>query len=543
MLRSLKGKALALEAPALYHASDGRELRVEWVEPEWPQYQWMWNEAHCPRPLTPLAVAMERLGAAGRIRAFEEAGVLAPPPFRGWQTCHGFQYMRQTPLPPAEQQEFIARAAALVARHGSPRAVWENYCRPHMQAACATLDGAGPEVPLQDLAETWSFGFHQSFVSLATLQPPTARMLALLAPLGTEAELVQFEILAGGANASQAADRAIWELAQMARSNVAVRALLEDGAGSTTAPAARTAPENEFIDAFERFVATYGGRASSWDVDAPTLREQPAIVRAMVRQAIASDRSPDEVEADSQRRREAALARAAEVLAGDPGSVSELRRLARQLEGYVAIREGRALWQLTNFGSLRHALLRRGAVLVDRGLLAGPADIFFLLPTEIDAALAGSEGSLKETAELRRVDWASWLAVDPPHWIGNPQASRGPLAEATPSELANVVQGLGASRGTVTARARLLRALESADTFQPGEILVCVMTSPPWTPLFAIAAAVVTDSGAPLSHPAITAREYGIPAVVGAKGATSRIRTGDLITVDGLAGTVRIERG
>ncbi|MGH6693561.1 MAG: PEP-utilizing enzyme, partial [Gammaproteobacteria bacterium] len=71
-----------------------------------------------------------------------------------------------------------------------------------------------------------------------------------------------------------------------------------------------------------------------------------------------------------------------------------------------------------------------------------------------------------------------------------------------------------------------------------GEVLVCAMTSPPWTPLFAIAAAVVTDSGAPLSHPAIAAREYGIPCVVGAKDASRKLTTGEMVTVDGAAGTV-----
>jgi pyruvate,water dikinase len=74
----------------------------------------------------------------------------------------------------------------------------------------------------------------------------------------------------------------------------------------------------------------------------------------------------------------------------------------------------------------------------------------------------------------------------------------------------------------------------------PGEILVCVMTTPDWTPLFGIAGGVVTDSGLVVSHAAITAREYGIPCVVGARGATSRIPNGALITVDGAAATVRI---
>ena len=73
-----------------------------------------------------------------------------------------------------------------------------------------------------------------------------------------------------------------------------------------------------------------------------------------------------------------------------------------------------------------------------------------------------------------------------------------------------------------------------------GEILVAETTAPPWTPLFAIAAAVVTDTGGVLSHCAVVAREYAIPAVVGTVNATAAIRDGDLVEVDGDAGTVRI---
>jgi phosphoenolpyruvate synthase/pyruvate phosphate dikinase len=73
---------------------------------------------------------------------------------------------------------------------------------------------------------------------------------------------------------------------------------------------------------------------------------------------------------------------------------------------------------------------------------------------------------------------------------------------------------------------------------QPGEVLVTGTTTPAWTPLFAMASAVVTDIGGPLSHGSIVAREYGIPAVMGTGGATKRIKNGQMITVDGSAGTV-----
>ena len=87
---------------------------------------------------------------------------------------------------------------------------------------------------------------------------------------------------------------------------------------------------------------------------------------------------------------------------------------------------------------------------------------------------------------------------------------------------------------------RLVRALADAAKLQPGEVLVAETTAPPWTPLFGIACAVVTDTGGILSHCAVVAREYGIPAVVGAVVATSRIRDGQPLEIDGDAGTIRL---
>ena len=88
----------------------------------------------------------------------------------------------------------------------------------------------------------------------------------------------------------------------------------------------------------------------------------------------------------------------------------------------------------------------------------------------------------------------------------------------------------------------MVRQLAEADSLQPGEILVCTLTAPPWTPLFSIAGGVVTDTGGILSHSAICAREFAIPAVVGTMVGTSVIPDGAMITVDGDNGVVRIER-
>ena len=102
------------------------------------------------------------------------------------------------------------------------------------------------------------------------------------------------------------------------------------------------------------------------------------------------------------------------------------------------------------------------------------------------------------------------------------------------------LKGVAASPGQVTAPACVLSGPEDFDKMKTGDVLVAALTTPAWTPLFARAAAVVTDIGGPLSHGSIVAREYGIPAVLGTGTATRRIQSGQVITVDGSNGVITL---
>jgi pyruvate,water dikinase len=113
-------------------------------------------------------------------------------------------------------------------------------------------------------------------------------------------------------------------------------------------------------------------------------------------------------------------------------------------------------------------------------------------------------------------------------------------APNTSPRQANMVQGLAGSAGVVRGVARVIHSLAEARKLQPGDVLVAESTVPPWTPLFATASAVVTDTGGVLCHSAVVAREYRIPAVVGTGSATTTFKDGQLLEVDGNAGTVRV---
>jgi len=104
----------------------------------------------------------------------------------------------------------------------------------------------------------------------------------------------------------------------------------------------------------------------------------------------------------------------------------------------------------------------------------------------------------------------------------------------------DVLKGNAGSPGKVRGPAKVVRSLSEAGKLQKGDVLVAETTAPPWTPLFATAAAIVTDTGGVLSHCAVVAREYRVPAVVGTGRATTTIRDGQILEVDGDAGLVRI---
>jgi pyruvate,water dikinase len=199
----------------------------------------------------------------------------------------------------------------------------------------------------------------------------------------------------------------------------------------------------------------------------------------------------------------------------------------------------------------RWPLLELGRRLAAASAIAQPDEVFYLTYEELTpAANAPASRDWASLVEERRAERERWSAVVPPRELGTPppEGSRdNPIMNAffgrkpEASQDPKVINGIGASAGTVTATARIVHTLAEADKLQPGDILVCEMTMPAWTPLFATVKAVVADSGGVLSHCAIVAREYRIPCVVNTHIGTQVLKDGQTITVDGAQGIVRIE--
>ena len=189
---------------------------------------------------------------------------------------------------------------------------------------------------------------------------------------------------------------------------------------------------------------------------------------------------------------------------------------------------------------IRAQLAAVGAELAQAGLLAKPDDVFFLDLLQTRAALAGTD--LRAVVAQRHQDYERELRR---RQVPRVMLSDGTQPEAltTPGQQpakGGQLTGTPASAGTVTATARVV--LDPIGThLQPGEILVAPSTDPGWTPLFLTASALVMEMGGPNSHGAVVAREYGIPAVVGVPNATLHITTGQLITVHGATGIIKLQ--
>ena len=248
--------------------------------------------------------------------------------------------------------------------------------------------------------------------------------------------------------------------------------------------------------------------------------------------------------------RSAAEQRCRTALAGRPRLAAEFDRLLAVNQRYTVIREQQAREFTLAWPVLRTCADRLGQHLTGLGLTRQPGALFFCTRGEVMAALAGrTDRPLTEIAP-RRERWqrqrrlAAPLTLGrPPRLIGDVIANAVQRARGDADTAAAAIVGHPASAGRATGPVRVVDGPDDFASFAEGDVLVAKATAPAWTPLFGRAAAVVTDGGTLAAHASLVAREYGIPAVVGTGDATQRLHTGQVVTVDGTAGTVTVPTG
>ena len=481
---------------------------------------WLPDPSHYPEQLTPLSATVwfEALGLG-----LHEAARTLGAPFGGFRTRTELGWAYEGELP----AEWEADPARLEEAALSLADRWTTEYRPRVRAITTELAALRPELPAPEVAaaeldrlwelvrEQWTIHFlvvlpaqiaaelfHDRYVELAGGDDPLAPYRLLERPRDDEA----LQRLARSARARHV-DHLIRELTvehalARLRETIDGRAWLSE--------------LSVYLDPLDGA----GGRCRLHELSLPREAELPRLTFAALRLAL------DEVEPPAP--------------AARPAVPAELADLHELCEPAYALKEAHA-YDIDYPGLLatREALLGCGRRLVAEGLLDAADDVWMLRREELRRSLI-EPLDLRALRDAARAELARGLAAGPRPFLGEPpdDADRHVVFDKFYGSGGRALAGSGASPGIAEGTARVVAGPEDFDRVGAGDVLVATTTTPAWTPLFRSVSALVTDTGGILSHAAIVAREYGIPAIVGASGATSAIPDGARIRVDGTTGEV-----
>lgn len=535
----------------VYRCPDGTPFPVEWPGEEHAESRWRWDQVHNPTPLTPLAQDLIAIKRQGMYRGGEITG----RPFNEERMyANGYGFARSLKADPADTD-----LARMVAEEDSRRRVdhltelWESSYRPETEALTRSLlDWAAPGDSLADLLDKYDQveAAWRRCGELHTISTGLAGVAMrqfdefCCGHFGEEGTRIAVESISGMPNMSIESGKALWELSRKLLERPAVVQLLDDRGPSRFLAELDTMDGGaEFRSLLDTYLAAWGQRNESYyEVGLKTWLEDPSFVlnTLNVFAVTPADRSPASLHSKAVKARVARTDDVRRRLEGSPAWEEFLVGQRRAQQHTVLMEDHNYYIDQRAYTSLRVPHQAIGERLVNMDALDHRDDIFYLHIGEIKNCSDSRVRKYRDLVAERKARRRSWMHVLPPHYIGgDARVMTVPVAHDASRHDDAVVTGMPASAGNVVGTARVILSLDDAHRLQPGEILVTYATAPPWTPLFAIAAAVVTDAGGPLAHCAVVAREYGIPAVVGAGNATTAIRDGATIAVDGASGTVK----
>ncbi len=538
------------------------------IDDEIPSGPWEWDSTHNRIPITPLSVSIFSIGfERGSRRLVEHYGI--PMDHLEMRSINGYLYIQvvppmgkaSQPPPPAPIMRLLFRLIPALRRREQTAkqalagrvdrqlvAEWRATVRPateHKLERWYDLDPAQlTDAELAgELAAATEEQRHTFAWNMAT-DPSYLLPLVDLLDFVEERDLGGMEtttrLIAGSARAEYRDSIA----ALAAGLTPAVRAAIADGNGDVLDRVAAADPS--FAAAYEAHRREHGQRVLGFDLIDPTMLEDPgAELARLVTLPEDVDPTPDA---------EALAAKLRSRL--DPSEAAQFDTLTAEARATYPIREEGEAVHARVMGAIRLLALEAGRRMVDAGMVGEPAHACFL---EIDELLAwlGERSDIGELIRLRRGQRQWAMGRTPPPALGGD--STMPDLKLFPPNVANVMRimsivmahdgrpsvlpegadGVAASPGIHTGPVRIVTGPEDFGRVQAGDVLIAPITTSPWEVVFPHIGALVTEGGGLLSHPAIVAREYRLPAVVGCEGAMTRFHDGQIVTVNGTAGTVQ----
>ena len=502
-------------------------------DPSYEEHSWILQEEHGPAAQPPLIATTRALTN----QPSEPGGI--PPAI----IINGYTYRR-------------ADAGLPFGRMRPPHSVedlvsWRREWPPQVDAIAQQLNGFEPErvargawndtLSEQDgeFQRVYS-GVHRSAVG--PVRVAVDRFFeAYLRLYGEGRRSDAMEMLQGFPNLSLERASAVWDLSRVIRSDPTLSGLLGGSFGALAAHPSGGSLQERLDSVLQEF----GYTTNNGMQDMPTWADDPTIPLAVARgyAALEDDRSPRRLAANHREQRlrleEELKARAN----SDPSAAAVLPLMEMAQVFLPNLEDHNLLTDQRLTAASRARWLSIGGYLVQLNAASSPDDVFFYERQELVNTLEGGDAVNLAQLQQRRQLLRLYRAVQPPPTLGQPVEGVGEYASLQLEGQGPVaLRGTPASSGTYRGRARIIESLNEADSLVQGDVLVVRSTTPPWSPYFGIVGAVITNSGGALSHGAIVAREFGIPAVVGLINATALIPDGATVTVDGATGVVVVER-
>ena len=523
--------------------------------PKQPDVTWTYDPSHYPEPMSPLSADVWFWAMGKGIQA---AARELRAPFGGFETMtHGGGWAYERELEPEWEPDFatMERAALELADR------WEDEYRSRVEEITDEIRRLRPERPspeeaislfdrlLELVLEQWRLHF------LTVIPVHLARELlhdAYVERFGKADELEPYRLIEGLPNETLAADEQLWAVAELARQLDVADAILELPARAALERLAQTYHGRRVLHALAAYLGRYGGRSRLHELSEPRVAERPELALETVRLFLEHRRDlHSEREAKSKERER--LVRETVARIHDESDRAVFEEVLARVVAAVPLEETHAYYiDYPGLAATREAFLGFGRRLVAEGRLDDSEDVFMLRRDELRSAVADAWGAtLQDIVRDRRRELAEASRTVPQPYLGPPPDHDAEVPPTiakfygipgTARVEGDVLYGTAASAGCVVGPARVVRSRDDFARVVPGDIVVCTTTTPAWTPLFGSIAGLVTDTGGILSHAAVVAREYSVPAVVGAEVATQAIPNGTQVEVDGEAGTVTILR-
>jgi rifampicin phosphotransferase len=503
---------------------------------------WLPDASHYPEQMTPLS-ATTWFEAVGR--GLHEAMRELQGPFGGFEARAELGWAYEGELQPEWQPEEgrLHEAARELRRR------WQEDLRPRAHAVTRELHAMRPDLPDPSEATAllngmWSIVLEQWKVHFLVVVPAQVAIElftdAYRTAFPAADALAPYGLLDGMPNESTEADAELWQLAQRARSLGVADIVREFPEESVLDRLDQSANGRALRHELSAYLRRFGGRSRWHEVSLPREVEQPTMTLDSLRLFLEADVGPSLIHrAGAERRERQALE-----------SAPEIREALEAAKVGYGLKESHAYHiDYPGLLALREVLLGFGRRLVAEGRLSSLADVWMLRRDELRSVVGSDLGGAEVGAIVRqrRAELERGRREGPRDHLGAAPATteRHPTLEkfygtGPNASEGDLLRGAGASPGTAEGRVRIVRGSEDFRRVQRGDILVATTTTPAWTPLFPSLGGLVTETGGILSHVAIVAREYGIPTVVGVARATTLLRDGVRVRIDGSRGEVRL---